>query len=280
MLPNVSETVNATICAGETFAGYTMTGSYTDHFTSSNGCDSTRVLNLTVRELPNVSVQVTQPTCELSLGSITILGDPIFFYDWDNGADGQVQDSLPAGTYNVSVTDLHGCMVELVPIVLNEPIGSDTTWVNLQSCDSDELGVFIETFGTNGCDSVVVRTVTRGLDCTPRRICNIVVTTNGQSVFVNIKDDIAEGLQIERWDYSIIPNSQVTTARHAATGHWTVKGHHEVQIPMNLRLADANDYFVVCIIATTEEINGKREEFYVVPPNSPDEVIKMGVKVF
>ena len=41
-------TINIGICPGQNYAGYTTSGTYTDTYTGSNGCDSTRVLNLTV----------------------------------------------------------------------------------------------------------------------------------------------------------------------------------------------------------------------------------------
>lgn len=44
-------TINRSICEGENYAGYTVSGIYTDVFKTSNGCDSTRILNLTVYPL-------------------------------------------------------------------------------------------------------------------------------------------------------------------------------------------------------------------------------------
>ena len=40
--------ISQTICKGSNYAGYTTGGTYTDTFTGSNGCDSIRVLTLTV----------------------------------------------------------------------------------------------------------------------------------------------------------------------------------------------------------------------------------------
>ena len=44
----VNTAISKTICEGESYAGYTAAGTYTDAFTSSAGCDSTRVLTLIV----------------------------------------------------------------------------------------------------------------------------------------------------------------------------------------------------------------------------------------
>lgn len=48
----VTTTVNENICDGENYAGHTTSGIYTDVFTGSNGCDSTRTLNLVVYPNP------------------------------------------------------------------------------------------------------------------------------------------------------------------------------------------------------------------------------------
>lgn len=41
-------TINQNICYGNNYSGYTNSGTYTDVFIGSNGCDSTRILNLLV----------------------------------------------------------------------------------------------------------------------------------------------------------------------------------------------------------------------------------------
>ena len=58
-----SGTVQATICAGESYEGYTETGTYEDLLQTELGCDSMRTLNLTVREL-------NDPACLTSTNDI------------------------------------------------------------------------------------------------------------------------------------------------------------------------------------------------------------------
>lgn len=48
VLKQTFSTISHSMCEGESFEGYTASGSYKDVFTGSNGCDSTRTLNLTV----------------------------------------------------------------------------------------------------------------------------------------------------------------------------------------------------------------------------------------
>ncbi|RMG19180.1 MAG: hypothetical protein D6730_22030, partial [Bacteroidetes bacterium] len=59
---NVNTVVNQTICQGESFEGYSQTGTYEDTFTAANGCDSVRSLQLTV--LPPVSSSLSASICQ------------------------------------------------------------------------------------------------------------------------------------------------------------------------------------------------------------------------
>ncbi|MEP6794620.1 MAG: gliding motility-associated C-terminal domain-containing protein [Saprospiraceae bacterium] len=65
---NVSDTlvslIQATICAGDSYEGFSMAGVYEDYFTTSNGCDSLRRLTLDVYTPIATSEQV-----EICLGS-------------------------------------------------------------------------------------------------------------------------------------------------------------------------------------------------------------------
>ncbi|MCF8256184.1 MAG: hypothetical protein K9J06_01435, partial [Flavobacteriales bacterium] len=61
VLPSIVNTQTATICFGESFTGYSASGTYTDVFTAANGCDSTRTLALTV--LPQVQTNLSQSIC-------------------------------------------------------------------------------------------------------------------------------------------------------------------------------------------------------------------------
>ena len=58
---NSTTTITTSICSGSSYASHSSTGVYTDHYTSANGCDSARTLNLTV--LPNSTSTVTTSIC-------------------------------------------------------------------------------------------------------------------------------------------------------------------------------------------------------------------------
>lgn len=46
---NTISVVNATICTGQNYEGYTTAGTYIDTLVATNGCDSFRTLNLTIK---------------------------------------------------------------------------------------------------------------------------------------------------------------------------------------------------------------------------------------
>ena len=67
---NINEELEVIICEGEEFEGYTETGVYQDVFNSINGCDSIRIIDLTV--IPEDS---TQTTTELICAGETYNGE-------------------------------------------------------------------------------------------------------------------------------------------------------------------------------------------------------------
>src|SRR5690606_33564244 len=74
-LPDIqlSDTTKAEICEGNDFEGYSQSGIYRDTFTSSTGCDSVRILDLTVK--PN----------QTSLTEVTICSGETYEGYADNG---------------------------------------------------------------------------------------------------------------------------------------------------------------------------------------------------
>ncbi len=60
--PLVNTILNASICQGNNFFGYTSTGIFLDTFSNISGCDSLRTINLTVK--PKASATVNQTICQ------------------------------------------------------------------------------------------------------------------------------------------------------------------------------------------------------------------------
>ena len=130
--PNISyfwSTTTGNIVSGPTAISVTVNapGLYTLNVTdNSNGCTSSDVVE--VFEIPNTSISLikTDPSCaNVSDGSIDVIilaGESPFDFDWsDDAFDGQQNlTGLPAGTYEVTVTDDIGCTDEAM-ITLTDP---------------------------------------------------------------------------------------------------------------------------------------------------------------
>ncbi len=115
------------------------------------GCEQNYTIDVRELELeldPNVQV-VVPPSCfGYSDGSITITlsnGQAPYLYDFNDG-NGPVSSNLiqniPAGTYNVDVTDANGCLGEFYGIIVTapDPLGASLISVDV-SCYGDTDGV-------------------------------------------------------------------------------------------------------------------------------------------
>jgi hypothetical protein len=91
-------------------------GTYTIQVIDAHGCIVTTNANV-INESPIIeSTTITNVTCHGSAnGSISIVmagGNYSYGYTWSNGAVTQNQSNLPAGSYNVSITNANGCSTE------------------------------------------------------------------------------------------------------------------------------------------------------------------------
>jgi gliding motility-associated-like protein len=112
---------------------------YTVTVTDNNGCTVTTSVQVYQPALLNTSISnITQVLCYgLSTGSVTVSpngGTPVYSYNW-NTTPAQTTatiSSLPAGTYNVTVTDNNGC-VTTNTATINQPTQLNTAVANVDS---------------------------------------------------------------------------------------------------------------------------------------------------
>ncbi len=151
--PVYNEMVSATFCAGDTYTfgtqSLTVAGTYTEVFTSINGCDSTVVLTLTENPVYNETAAVT--TCS---------NVPYVFGS---------QSLTTSGTYTEVFTSTGGCDSTVVLTLTVEPAFNTTETATICSGDNYTFGTqTLTTSGTytevftaiNGCDSTVTLTLT------------------------------------------------------------------------------------------------------------------------
>jgi hypothetical protein len=149
---------SATVTAGGAFAPYTYlwnpggittptaiglcAGTYTVTVTNTIGCSATA--NYTVNQptaLTISSVTYTEPPCNgAAAGTATVIatgGVPSYSYLWTPSSQTtQTASGLPAGTYNVTVSDANGCNVS-GPVTVTQPA---VLFVNLSSPDTICIG--------------------------------------------------------------------------------------------------------------------------------------------
>jgi subtilisin-like proprotein convertase family protein len=148
-----NETDAVTICQGDSYSFGTQTltasGTYTELFTSQNGCDSTVVLTLTV-----VTAFNETDAASICQGASYVFG---------------TQTLTTAGTYTELFTSLSGCDSTVVLTLSVNPTYNETDAATICQGDSYVFGTQTLTAGgtytelfpsVDGCDSIVVLTLT------------------------------------------------------------------------------------------------------------------------
>ncbi|MFM2386795.1 MAG: hypothetical protein RL660_1552 [Bacteroidota bacterium] len=164
---NFVATVYDTICQGQSYAGHTTTGVYSDTFVNAYGCDSVRNLNLTVSPAPTLSV-VAQPisatVCFGNTVALNALGTDN--YTWSSGIiDGTPFLPLSSNVYTLTATNSYGCTA--TSSVAVNVLQATNTNINFAICQGESYagyntaGIYIDTFSNQyGCDSIRTLTLT------------------------------------------------------------------------------------------------------------------------
>jgi len=146
-------TINKTICEGETFQGYSVSGSYVTTYTASTGCDSDVTLKLQVN--PKSFTTINKSICE---------GESYLGY-------------TVSGTYTITLKNTNSCD-SIVTLNLQVNPKSYFT-INKSICEGESYmgqnasGSFQNSYiGSNGCDSIV----TLNLFVNPKSYSNIDTT--------------------------------------------------------------------------------------------------------
>ncbi|NNV53971.1 gliding motility-associated C-terminal domain-containing protein [Limnovirga soli] len=99
-------TINQSICEGGSYLGYNTAGTYTDTFTTINGCDSIRTLHLITESLPKPVLNGNEGFCE---GDSLVLSPGDFLsYLWQDGSTQHHFTVKKSGIYSVTVSNACG----------------------------------------------------------------------------------------------------------------------------------------------------------------------------
>lgn len=125
-------------------------GTYSVTVTDANGCSTSGNVQIGQPDPLNVFLTITDPLCSGDeTGSVdlsVIGGTPPFTYSWNTGETTQDLNNVPAGTYNVRVTDANGCFVNRSATV-DEPaslqLNIDVTDIDCADGDVGELQAIV-----------------------------------------------------------------------------------------------------------------------------------------
>lgn len=124
----------------------TQAGQYTVTVTDQNGCSGSASVNITVNPLP--APQIAGPTqiCDGTTATFDA-GAGYSNYVWNNGSTTQTISTSAAGTYQVTVTDLNGCVGSADLTLTVNDLPSATLSGNNTICFGENTGLTIDLTG-------------------------------------------------------------------------------------------------------------------------------------
>lgn len=118
-------------------------GTYCLNVEDANGCAAQECFTIVEPEELSVSTTTTTAPCGLETGSIesTVTGGTApYNYDWSNGAQTQDLTQVPAGSYELVVTDANGCETTVVAVVDGSPAVEAEALIDGPLCHDSEDG--------------------------------------------------------------------------------------------------------------------------------------------
>ncbi|HNW99220.1 MAG TPA: gliding motility-associated C-terminal domain-containing protein [Bacteroidales bacterium] len=99
-------------------------GTYTVTVTDANGCTDVAIGTISTSYKPTASASSTNEICNRTNGTIAVIangGSEAYTYLWSNNATTANVTDLPAGTYDVIVSDSNGCTASATTRIINIP---------------------------------------------------------------------------------------------------------------------------------------------------------------
>lgn len=196
LLPKNQTTVNQNICSGQSYQGYSATGTYTDTFHLAGGCDSIRLLNLTVNS--PVQTHISQTICSgtayqghsatgiyndtfataagcdsVRILNLTVTPPPVTSLSQSICAGSSFLGYTATGNYNDTFSTAAGCDSVRVLHLTVKPVARTTVvqtiCVGQTFLGYSATGTYRDTFpSANGCDSIRTLNLTVITDPAPQ----------------------------------------------------------------------------------------------------------------
>jgi gliding motility-associated-like protein len=106
--------INKTICQGDSFEGYSSSGTYTNRFAGFNGCDSLRTIYLVVQEKPKPDFGSNTTLCDGD--TLQLYPGAFNSYLWQDGSSGDHFLVSGPGLYSVTATNNCGSTTKEVQV--------------------------------------------------------------------------------------------------------------------------------------------------------------------
>jgi len=127
-----------------------VTGGYIVTLTDYLGCKQAASKYVTQSPIITLSTTITNPSCELNDGSITVFGSggvPPYSYLFPDGQTNQTAENIGAGQFYISVTDSNGCRGEkYVSVSASSPVVVTSTYQNA-NCGANGSAIITPTGG-------------------------------------------------------------------------------------------------------------------------------------
>ena len=159
----------ASICQG---GGYyfngqylTSAGTYTQNFSTVNGCDSIITLTLTIMDFPAPTITGNTILCEGQSTTLTANGGNT--YSWNNGSSNASITVLQSGIYTVTATSVEGCSSTSNVTVSMSPLPTISICGNTTFCEGSSTTLIASGADTyswsNGANTAAVTISSFGL---------------------------------------------------------------------------------------------------------------------
>ena len=155
-LSNTSQ--NIVLCDGESYVSglntYSSPGVYVDNFITSNGCDSTAILNLSVLPVQTVIINLNSNELEADVitGSATS-------YLWNTGEATQSITPISSGTFWVVVTDINNCISDTAYYNYNSTSLIDVLKSSINIYPNPTIGMVNVEFFNTSTTSIILQNV-------------------------------------------------------------------------------------------------------------------------